>query len=203
MRTWPVFLVVSILLIPGALAEPEWLQLDDPPDENAGDAPDPVDMVDLFYATNTTHLFLREDLVSSPEIDSYTYVVYITMGVGSAEQDYRFVHALSGSYLELWDGTDWIFVEDITVAEDDFNHSLIFQVPVDSIGGLGDSHVTVRFENYQGADSFQRRQDRAPDKKDYKIRKKAIPNIPVLALPVFVGGLSAGVYLLRRKFTLP
>lgn len=203
MRIWPVLLLFWVLLAPGALAEVGWLQLDDPPDEDAGEASDAADMVDLFYATNTTHLFLREDLVASPEIDSYTYVVYITEGAGPAGQDYRLVHALSGSYLELWDGNDWAYVEGITVAEDDLNHSLIFQVPADSIGGLGDSHVYVWFENYQGADSFQDMQDRAPDKKEYKINKKAIPNIPILALPAFVGGLLASVYMLRRKFLIP
>ncbi|MFQ5838657.1 MAG: hypothetical protein ACE5HJ_07725 [Thermoplasmata archaeon] len=204
MRAWPAFLLALLLFTAVAQAQENWVQLDDPPPENEDGAPDPADMVDLFYATNATHLFLREDLASMPEVDNYTYVVYMDKPVGGDyEQDYRLVYSESGAYMEQWNGTDWVYVEDITVTVDPTSNSLIFEVLAESIGGLGDSNVKVWFENYEGADSFENLVDRGPNGGGYLITRKAIPNIPLLVLPAFVGGLAGAIFLLHKRFLAP
>lgn len=159
-------------------------------------------MVDLFYATNVTHLFFREDLASQVDVGNYTYTVYLDSPQGGTyNQDFRLVHSLSGSYLETWDGNTWNYQEEIAVLWDGGNGSLVFEVPVASIGGVGESNVKVWFENCVGADAFDAIEDRAPKNGEYNIRKKAIPNIPLLVLPAFAGGLAVTVVLLRRGFT--
>jgi hypothetical protein len=181
-------------------AQPTWLQLDDPPPEMEGDGPAPADLVDLYYATNATHLFLREDLAAMPDVDNYTYVVYMDKPVGGDyERDYRMVYSQSGAYLEQWNGTEWVYLEDIVLTVDSTNNSVIFEVPVDSIGGVGDSNVKVWFENYEGADSFENRVDRGPNGGGYLITRRSIPNIPLVVLPAFLASLGAVVFLLRRR----
>ncbi len=201
MRAWPVFLLALLLLAPAVQAQTEWVQLDDPPPVRQGDGPAPADAVDLYYATNATHFFFRQDLAAMPEVDNYTYVVYMDKPQGGDyEEDYRLVHSQSGSYMEQWNGTDWVYVQDIVVTVDSGNVSLIFEVPVDSIGGIGDSNVGVWFENYQGADSFTGQADRAPKGGRFTIQRRAIPNLPLIVLPAFAGGLVGGILLLRKKF---
>ena len=83
---------------------------------------------------------------------------------------------------------------------DPTNTSLISEVSYASLGGFGDTHVDVHFENYEGADSFQNLVDRAPNgNQPYRFHKNTIPNLPWRVLPVFVGGLIAFVLVLRRK----
>ncbi len=201
MKVWPALLLALLVLMPMAQAQVDWLQLDDPPPEDAGDGAGPADMVDLFYATNTTHLFFREDLADMPDAGNYTYTVTMDKPQGGDyEEDYRLVYSLSGSYMEQWNGTDWVYLEDIVVTVDEGNVSLVYEVPVDSVGGVGDSNVGVWFENYQGADSFTEIEDKAPKGGKYTINRKAIPNLPLMVLPAFVGGLAGMIFLLRKKF---
>jgi hypothetical protein len=200
MRAWPVFLLALLFLLGAAQAQVGWVQLDDPPPELEGDGPAPADMVDLYYATNATHLFFREDLAAMPEVDNYTYVVLLDKPVGgSYSKDYRLVYAQSGSYLEQWNGTAWVYVEDIVVTLDSTNNSVIFEVPVDSIGGVGDSEVKLWFENYEGADSFANRADRSPNASSYLVTRRSIPNIPLIILPAFVVSVTAVILVLHRR----
>ncbi|MFQ5553642.1 MAG: hypothetical protein ACE5EW_08030 [Thermoplasmata archaeon] len=204
MRGSPFFLLLAVLAILGsAQAQPTaWIQLDTNPPESAGDGPPPADMVDLYFGSNSTHAFFREDLVASPDVGNYTYVVYLDYPrAGAFDPDYRLVHAQSGSYLEQWDGSTWTFVEAILVTFDPTNTSLIFEVAFASIGGLLDKHMDVWFENYDGADSFQNRVDKAPNgNKPYRIHKKVIPNLPGFVLPAFAAGLVTTLFVIRRKF---
>lgn len=200
MRSWPVFLLALVLLTAMAQAQTEWLQLDDPPPELEGDGPAPADIVDVYYATNATHLFFREDLAAMPQVDNYTYVIYMDKPVGGDyARDYRVVYSQSGSYLERWNGTDWVHVEDIVVTLDVANNSIIYEVPVDSIGGVGESNVKVWFETYEGADSFENMADRSPNASSYLVTRRSIPNIPLLVLPFFLSGIAATVLILRRR----
>lgn len=200
MRAWPAFLVVLLLLAPTASAQTEWVQLDDPPSEGPDGGADPADIVDLFYSANATHVLFREDLVALPDVSNWTYVVYIDKPLGGDyKQDYRLIYAESGAYMEHWNGTDWVYQEDIVVTVDGANVSVVFEVLVDSIGGVGDTHVKVSFENYQGADSFNDPEEKAPDKGGYKIHRRSIPNLPLIVLPIFVAGLSGTIFLLRRR----
>ena len=203
MRAWAKLIPgLLVLLVAGqAWAQPIWVQLDDPPAEDAEpQVEDPVDLVDLYIASNATHLAFREDLVGMPDVGNHTYVIDIdNPRAGPIKPDYRLVHALSGSYLEKWDGTQWIYLEAVVVTVDGANNSLIFEVPLDSVGGLN-KDMEVWFENFAGADSFTELEDRAPNTGAYRIKKESIPNLPLLVLPSFVGGLIGTLLLVRRRF---
>ncbi|MFQ5918832.1 MAG: hypothetical protein ACE5I4_02145 [Thermoplasmata archaeon] len=201
MRGWAVLLV--LLALPLGLAQglpTAWIQLDDTRPEDPGDAPTPADMVDLYFSPTATHMYFREDLAALPDVGNYTYTIYIDFPRGGGPvPDFRLVHSASGSYLEQWDGSAWIFVEPINVTVEPTNTSLIFEVSYASLGGFGDDHLDVTFENYDGADSFQDPLDRAPNgNQPYRVHKRTIPNLPWVVLPLFAGGLIAAVLVLRR-----
>ncbi|MEE9593268.1 MAG: hypothetical protein V3W28_06790 [Thermoplasmata archaeon] len=205
MRAWPLVLLVLVLPLGLAQGQTAWIQLDDTRPEDAGDGPAPADMVDLWFSPNATHMLLREDLVALPDVGNFTYTVYIDFPRGGGRvPDFRLVYSLSGSYLEQWDGSAWIFVEPINVTVDPANRSLIFEVSYASLGGFQDSHMDVHFENYVGADSFQTPADRAPNgNQPYRVHKRTIPNLPGFVLPAFAGGLVATLFVLRRRFVSP
>lgn len=197
---WGIPATLLLLMAMGhAMAQPSWIQLDDPPPEDADpQVEDAADLVDLFFAANATHFFFREDLAALSDVGNFTYAVYIDNPIGEFDEDYRLVHSQSGSYLEQWNGSAWVFVEDIAVTEDATNNSLIFEVPIASAGGTG-SNMQVGFENYEGADSFGTVADRAPNGGRYLIQKRSIPNLPWLVLPFFGAALTATLLLLRRR----
>ncbi len=204
MRIWPTLLPILVLLIGAAhaAAGTGWLQLDDPPPENADpQVPDPADMLDLHFGSNETHLFFRMDLVAAPDLASYTYAVTLDIPTGGAYgQDYRLVYAQGGSYIEAWDGTAWVYLQDMTVTLEDTSH-LIYEVPMVTFGGVGNVNAKAWFETYEGADSFSQVADRAPNGGGYLINHKTIPNLPWLVLPIFAAALAGAVALLwyRRK----
>ncbi len=204
MRSGAILLFVLALVLPLGLVQgvpTAWIQLDTGRAEDAGDAPPPADMVDLYFSPTETHMYLREDLAALPDVGNYTYTVYIDFPRGGGPvPDFRLVHSESGSYLEQWDGSAWTFAESINVTFDPTNTSLIFEVSYASLGGFADTHMDAHFENYEGADSFQNLADKAPNgNQPYRVHKNTIPNLPWLVLPVFVGGLIASVLVLRRK----
>ncbi len=200
MRALAALLLGVLFLTMTAHAQVEWVQLDDPPKERAGDGEAPVDMVDLFYAANATHILFREDLVALPDVGNYTYTVYLDKPQGQEyEQDFRLVHSQSGSYIEQWNGTDWVYLEDLVVTVDAGNVSLIFEVSVDTLGGVGDSNIKVWFENYPGEDTFTDPDDRAPNGGGFVIHRRAIPNLPLIVVPAFLAALGGSVYLLRKR----
>jgi hypothetical protein len=202
-RGWVVLLVILALPVSLAQGQPTaWIQLDDTRPEDAGDAPPPADMVDLYFSPTATEMFFREDLAALPDVGNYTYTLYIDFPRGGGPvPDFRLVHSASGSYLEQWDGSAWTFVEPINVTVEPTNMSLIFEISYASLGGFDDTHLDVHFENYDGADSFQTPVDRAPNgNQPYRVHKRTIPNLPWLVLPVFAAGLIAAVLVLRRKF---
>lgn len=205
MRVWPTLLAILVLLLGAAhaAAETGWLQLDDPPPENADpQVPDPADMVDLHFGSSETHIFFRVDLAGAPDVGNYTYVVTLDIPTGGTYgQDYRLVYAQGGSYIELWDGTAWVYVQDMTVTLEEASH-LIYEVPMVALGGVGDANAKVWFETYEGADSFNQVADRAPNGGGYLITRKTIPNLPWLVLPVFAAAVAGTVaFLWHRRRT--
>ena len=204
MRSWAIIFLALALVLPLGLAQgvpTAWIQLDDRGAEDAGDAPAPADMVDMYFSPTASHMYFREDLAALPDVGNYTYTVYLDFPRGGGPvPDFRFVHSESGSYMEQWDGTAWTFVEPINVTVDPTNTSLIFEASYASVGGFDDNHLDIHFENYDGADRFQDPADRAPNgNQQYRVHKNTIPNLPWLVLPIFVGGLIASVLVLRRK----
>ena len=202
MRAWPVLLLALLLPLGAAQAQPSgWIQLDTVVDEPAGDGPARADMVDLFYGSNATHAFFRQDLNDTPLLLFFSYTVYLDYPQGEAyNPDYRLIHTFSGSLLQAWNGTDWIDVEPIMVTTDTTNNTLVFEVPFASIGGLG-SDMDLWFQNYLFPPLLNITLDRAPDGNGvYTINREVIPNLPGLVLPVFAGGLLVTVLVLRRKF---
>ncbi|MFQ5908666.1 MAG: hypothetical protein ACE5JE_07575 [Thermoplasmata archaeon] len=202
MRIWPVLLLALFLAMGVVQAQPTgWLQLDTVMDERAGDAPASADMVDLFYGSNATHAFFRQDLNGTPFLFFFSYTVYLDYPQGQAyDPDYRLIHTIFGSLLQAWNGTDWVDVEPIVVTTDATNNSLVFEVPFASIGGLG-SDMDLWFQNYLFPPAFNITLDRAPDGSGtYTINREVIPNLPGFVLPAFGGALVAAVLVLRRKF---
>lgn len=206
MRAWLIPFLVPLLLLPVAQAQPTgWIQLDNKIDEAAGDGPPRADMVDLFFGANTTHAFFRQNLADTPLVLAISYTVTLDYPRGGAfNPDYRLVHTVLGSYLHRWNGTNWIYVEDIVVTADAANDTVIFEVPFASIGGSLDAHMDVWFENYLGPPFLDIPVDRAPDgDRRYKIHKKVIPNLPGFVLLAFAGVLVATVLVLRRRYLPP
>lgn len=202
MRAWWALLLTLFLMLvpqPGA-AEMAWLQFDDPPDELAGDV-DPgleaADLVDLFVSPTYTDLYLREDLNATPDPVNVTYVVFMdNLGAGGWF-DWRVVYDDAGAVLEERGGFSWSYVQDVNMTEDVQNRSLVFEVPIDVIGGIDD--IRIAFWNYDGSPYFWNLADAAPDSGAYTIPEETIPNLPGLVLPAFAGGLVASVLVLFRR----
>ncbi len=83
------------------------------------------------------------------------------------------------------------------VTTDSQENSVVFEVSLDALGPPQDARVW--FENYNGADSFEESEDRAPNAGGYVIEREAIPSVPLPVLPFFAGAVAAAVLILRRR----
>lgn len=200
MRTRLVLLLAGALLLSlgSVQAEFAWLQLDDSSIEEGGDVGDPAaDLVDLYFSPTETIAGFRMDLLEPADPANYTYVVYLDNTGTAGYFNYRLVYDSAGATLQEWSPPRWNIVQSVNLTQDPSWNSLIWEVPIDAIGGLAD--LRIAFRTYEGSPDRRNTLDRGPDGGVYLIQEETIPNLPLLGVPAFLGALGGAVILLRRR----
>lgn len=144
-------LIESFVTCAFAQLQPEWIKLDTGIyEEGTGETLPAGDIVHLYFYNDGVWAFFNETLVEAPNATAFTYMVILDKPAGGAySQDFRLLYSSTASELQRWNGTDWVWIKDISVLMSSSPPSLAFNVSLADIANhevLQDTKLT--FENF-------------------------------------------------------
>ncbi|MCW4023139.1 MAG: hypothetical protein NWF02_08290, partial [Candidatus Bathyarchaeota archaeon] len=155
-----------------------------------------VDKIDLYFYNDGTFAYFKETLLDAPDISAYTYTIYIDKPAkGNTKPDFRIVYSSGTSKLEKSHGSNWVYVEDVTVTTASSPYSICFNVSLSGIANPDIQQDTkIWFVEYEGANSFTTEVDRAPNTESYYIGSESIPELPWPMPLLFIPAVAGTIY---------
>ena len=104
--------------------------------------------------------------------------------------------------LQKWDGSRWVYVEDITITEGTNPYSIVFNFSLQGIANPDIMQDTnAWFVEYYGYNQYEFEVDRAPNTGAYFIPSYVIPELPWPTPLIFIPAVTLTVYYLyKRRF---
>jgi len=160
-----------------------------------------ADKLCLYFYNDGAYAYFNETLAADPDPSSFTYTVYLDKPAGGTyPQDFRLVYSSGTAELQSWNGSNWNYVEEITVTVS--NNSIVFKVSLQSIANPNiQEDINLWFVDYYGSNSYEVEVDRAPNTGSYFISSEIIPNLPWPTPPIFISAVVATICILYfRRF---
>jgi len=101
--------------------------------------------------------------------------------------------------LQKWDGSKWVYVEDITITEGTNPYSIVFNFSLQGIANPDIMQDTnVWFVEYYGYNQYEFEVDRAPNTGAYFIPSYVIPELPWPAPLIFIPAVITTIYFIYK-----
>ena len=119
------------------------------------------------------------------------------------DTSYYSTYTISEPWGELhrWNGTEWEYVEDITIIEGTNPYSIVFKVNLSNIANPDIMQDTeVWFVEYYGPNSYELEVDRAPNTGAYFIPYNVIPEMPWPTPIIVIPAIIITIYVIERRW---